>query len=160
MNEASELPRLTGDALLEWMVAGERRNRARRSGPDGQDLPPYPACTVCHTPVDSQDITLGMADVDDRVVTNKPCGHRVAFNLNAAKQKVARVQAIVDQEERQAAEPPEQDTDTEVASLRRQVAAARKYAAAMRDFCSPHGVSVHYADQLEAAMDRAKEEQA
>jgi hypothetical protein len=39
----------------------------------------------------------------------------------------------------------------------REVAAARKYAAEMRDFCSPHGVSVHYADQLIAAMDRAKE---
>ncbi|MDX2838019.1 hypothetical protein PV377_03195 [Streptomyces ipomoeae] len=38
-----------------------------------------------------------------------------------------------------------------------EVAAARKYAAEMRDFCSPHSVSVHYADQLTEAMDRAKE---
>lgn len=46
----------------------------------------------------------------------------------------------------------------EVASLRAEVAAARKYAGEMRAFCSPHGVSVHYADQLEYAMDRAKEQ--
>lgn len=39
----------------------------------------------------------------------------------------------------------------------REVAAARKYAADMRDFCSPHGVSVHYANQLVEVMDRAKE---
>ena len=42
----------------------------------------------------------------------------------------------------------------------RQVAAARRFAGEMREFCSPHGVSVHYADQLEAAMDRAKEDSA
>jgi hypothetical protein len=30
----------------------------------------------------------------------------------------------------------------------------------MRDFCSPHGVSVDYADRLIEAMDRAKEGQA
>jgi hypothetical protein len=30
----------------------------------------------------------------------------------------------------------------------------------MRNFCSPHGVSVHYAEQLVQAMDRAKEDQA
>lgn len=39
----------------------------------------------------------------------------------------------------------------------REVAAARKYAAEMQEFCSPHGVSVHYADQLIEAMDRAKD---
>ena len=46
---------------------------------------------------------------------------------------------------------------TELASLRREVAAARKFAGEMRDFCSPHGVASDYADQLEAAMDRAKQ---
>lgn len=44
-----------------------------------------------------------------------------------------------------------------VGPLLAEVKAARKFAGEMRDFCSPHGVSVHYADQLEAAMDRAKE---
>lgn len=44
-----------------------------------------------------------------------------------------------------------------VGPLLAEVAAARKYAGEMRNFCSPHGVSMHYADQLEAAMDRAKE---
>jgi hypothetical protein len=47
--------------------------------------------------------------------------------------------------------------DREMEQLRAQVEAARRFAAEMRDFCSPHGVSVHYADQLTAAMDRAKE---
>lgn len=40
--------------------------------------------------------------------------------------------------------------------LEAEISAARKYAADMRDFCSPHGVSVHYADQLIEVMDRAK----
>lgn len=56
-----------------------------------------------------------------------------------------------------------EDDDPEVLRHRaetaeREVTAARKYAAEMREFCSPHGVSVHYADQLEAAMDRARGE--
>lgn len=51
----------------------------------------------------------------------------------------------------------ERIAEDEMAELRREVAAARKYAAEMRDFASPHGVSVHYADQLLEAMDRAKE---
>lgn len=50
----------------------------------------------------------------------------------------------------------ERIAEDEMAELRREVAAARKFAGEMREFCSPHGVSVHYADQLEAAMDRAK----
>lgn len=53
----------------------------------------------------------------------------------------------------------ERIAEDEMATLRAEVAAARKFAAEMRDFCSPHGVSVDYADQLEAAMDRAKESQ-
>jgi hypothetical protein len=44
-----------------------------------------------------------------------------------------------------------------VGPLLAEVAAARKFAGEMRDFCSPHGVSVDYADRLEEAMDRAKE---
>lgn len=44
-----------------------------------------------------------------------------------------------------------------VGPLLAEVKAARKFAAEMRGFCSPHGVSVDYADRLEAAMDRAKE---
>lgn len=43
--------------------------------------------------------------------------------------------------------------------LEAEIAAARQYAEEMRGFCSPHGVSVHYADQLVEAMDRAREEQ-
>ncbi|MEU1133560.1 hypothetical protein ABZ383_27510 [Streptomyces sp. NPDC005900] len=46
----------------------------------------------------------------------------------------------------------------ENARLRAQVAAARRFAEEMRDFCSPHGVAVDYADRLIEAMDRAKEE--
>jgi len=51
-----------------------------------------------------------------------------------------------------------EDTGDRVQALEAQVAAARRFAAEMRDFCSPHGVAGHYADQLTAAMDRAKED--
>jgi hypothetical protein len=44
-----------------------------------------------------------------------------------------------------------------VGPLLAEVAAARKFAGEMRDFCSPHGVAVDYADRLVEAMDRAKE---
>lgn len=44
----------------------------------------------------------------------------------------------------------------EMKALRAEVAAARAFAAEMREFCSPHGVSVGYADRLIEAMDRAK----
>ncbi|WP_371099895.1 hypothetical protein [Streptomyces sp. PU_AKi4] len=46
----------------------------------------------------------------------------------------------------------------EINRLKAEVSAARKFAGEMRDFCSPHGVSVDYADRLIEAMDRAKEE--
>jgi hypothetical protein len=45
----------------------------------------------------------------------------------------------------------------EIVALRAEVAAARKFAGEMRDFCSPHGVSVDYAERLLEGMDRAKE---
>jgi hypothetical protein len=44
----------------------------------------------------------------------------------------------------------------EINRLKAEVAAARKFAAEMREFCSPHGVAVDYADRLIEAMDRAK----
>lgn len=44
-----------------------------------------------------------------------------------------------------------------VGPLLAEVAAARKFADEMRDFCSPHGVATDYADRLFEAMDRAKE---
>lgn len=43
-----------------------------------------------------------------------------------------------------------------VEHLDAEAAAARKYAEEMRGFCSPHGVSVHYADQLLAVMNEAR----
>jgi hypothetical protein len=46
----------------------------------------------------------------------------------------------------------------EIAALRAEVAAARKFAGEMRDFCSPHAVAADYADRLLEAMDRAKEQ--
>lgn len=46
---------------------------------------------------------------------------------------------------------------TLVGPLLAELAAARKFAGEMRDFCSPHGVATGYADQLLEAMDRAKE---
>jgi hypothetical protein len=47
--------------------------------------------------------------------------------------------------------------DMELAQARAEAAAARKFAGEMRDFCSPHGVAMGYADRLVEAMDRAKE---
>ncbi|MDX2800142.1 hypothetical protein [Streptomyces scabiei] len=49
------------------------------------------------------------------------------------------------------------DREQELAVLRAETAAARKFAAEMRDFCSPHGVAADYADRLVEAMDRARE---
>jgi hypothetical protein len=46
----------------------------------------------------------------------------------------------------------------QLASLRAEVAAARKFAAEMREFCSPHGVATDYADRLVEVMDRANAE--
>lgn len=46
--------------------------------------------------------------------------------------------------------------EAQVRRLEAEVAAARRFAAEMRDFCSPHGVAVDYADRLIEAMDRAK----
>lgn len=45
-----------------------------------------------------------------------------------------------------------------VGPLLAEVKAARQFAAEMREYCSPHGVSVHYADRLIEVMDRAKNE--
>lgn len=42
--------------------------------------------------------------------------------------------------------------------LEAEVAAARLFAAEMRDFCSPHAIAADYADRLVEAMDRAKGE--
>lgn len=53
----------------------------------------------------------------------------------------------------------ERIAEDEMRSLRAEVAAARKFAAEMREFCSPHGVAADYADRLVEAMDRAKERQ-
>lgn len=73
---------------------------------------------------------------------------RLLAYLRQAGLSTARAEANLDayaQEWRERAEAAEQE-----------VAAARKYADEMRDFCSPHGVSMHYADQLITAMDRAR----
>ncbi|MFD9249576.1 hypothetical protein [Streptomyces bottropensis] len=48
------------------------------------------------------------------------------------------------------------DREQELAVLRAEVAAARQYAEDMREFASPHNVSVHYAEQLTGVMDRAR----
>jgi len=50
-----------------------------------------------------------------------------------------------------------EDAGDRARTLEAEVAAARRFAAEMRDFCSPHGVATMYADQLTKAMDQAKE---
>lgn len=46
---------------------------------------------------------------------------------------------------------------TLVGPLLAELTAARQFAAELREYCSPHGVSVHYADRLIEVMDQAKE---
>ncbi|MGW2520504.1 hypothetical protein ACWC09_26515 [Streptomyces sp. NPDC001617] len=101
MNETTNVPQLTGDQLLELMVAGERRNRQRRRG-ETDELAPYAPCPVCRQPVAEQSVTLGTADEDDRVLTVQPCGHRTVYNLKVAQQMVLKAQQIVDAEEKSA----------------------------------------------------------
>ncbi|MCF0086665.1 MULTISPECIES: hypothetical protein [unclassified Streptomyces] len=80
------------------------------------------------------------------------------------EEKVAREQKLVDAHratigELRAAETRGQaaEKDRALTQALAEVAAARKFAAEMRDFCSPHGVAVDYAERLEQAMDRAKD---
>lgn len=51
----------------------------------------------------------------------------------------------------------DREEQQELAALRAEVAAARKFAGEMRDFCSPHGVAADYADRLLEAMNQARE---
>ncbi|MCX4885924.1 hypothetical protein [Streptomyces sp. NBC_00847] len=141
MNDQTGPPRLTRDQLSELLLADEQQRRA----PD--TAVPLPDCFLCGRPATGMSSTLGCRDVDERVVTLRPCGHRLAFNVGVAERMQAKMGA--------AAGPA--SAPSEVGVLRAEVAAARRFAGEMREFCSPHGVSVHYADQLEAAMDRAKE---
>jgi hypothetical protein len=248
------IPRLTGDQLLELMVACELRNRQRRAT-DEEPTAPFRPCPLCGQPVDTQTVTLGLKDFDERVLTVGPCGCRMTYNLKVAKQYVSRANDLADQAEEAATEATEADTcrpvevdgelvrvrgsgklteegqeavaalvrvakaklvaeapervgylqeklrlahkarrakehqldgvrralcdagfmeeddpyghadldevirqaGTLVGPLVAEVAAAREFAGEMREFASPHGVSVDYADRLLEAMDRAKE---
>lgn len=51
----------------------------------------------------------------------------------------------------------DREEQDEMKVLRAEVAAARKFAGEMRDFCSPHAIAADYADRLLEAMDQAKE---
>lgn len=68
-----------------------------------------------------------------------------------------RLQLVTDEKVAYVTGPTTELLCAEIRRLKAEVAAARKYAGEMRDFCSPHGVSVHYAAQLLEAMDQAKE---
>lgn len=141
MNDLPTLPSLTDDQVLQLALA-ERR---------GQQPPP---CFVCGQTVLDPTLTLGPGGEEKRMLVVAPCGHRMTYNANTAKRKYSEADQLIAAEQAGHGAATEA---TELHRLRAQVAAARKYAAEMRDFCSPHGVSVDYADQLEAAMDRAKE---
>lgn len=141
--DLTEFPRLTGAQILQLIQANNR----------GEN----PPCFVCGEVVADQTFTLGTGSEEERVVVNAPCGHRMTYNANVARQKAAEarqitVQAAATEATESAAE------DSELESLRREVAAARKFAAEMREFCSPQDVGVDWADRLIEAMDRAKEE--
>lgn len=99
MTNHPEPLKLSRDQLRTLMVASERRNRQWRDGSMAAPTP-FPACAVCGVAVDSQKATLGLDDVDERVLTVGPCGHRMSYNLKVAQQLVDRVQQIVDEEEK------------------------------------------------------------
>lgn len=140
--DLTEFPRLTGDQILQLVQASDRVEK--------------PPCFVCGAAVADQSFTLGAAAEEDRVLVNAPCGHRMTYNANIARQKAAEArQNTVQAAATEATEPAAEDSELE--SLRREVAAARQFAAEMREFCSPHGVAADYADRLLEAMDRAKE---
>lgn len=168
LNDVTPLPQLKGAQLLEQLVVDELRRRQRSRG-NKSLLWPFPPCPVCGQHVDAQAFTLGVDDFDDRVLRNDPCGHRVKCSMKAVAQLVDQAQVLADEREAgpvaggkpaqaatEATEPAAEDSELE--SLRREVAAARRFAAEMREFCSPHGVAADYADRLIEAMDRAKEE--
>lgn len=50
---------------------------------------------------------------------------------------------------------PENPRDAELARLRAQVAAARKFAEEMHSYCSPYGIAAEYAQRLHARLDAA-----
>jgi len=162
LNDVTPLPRLKGEQLLEQLVVDELRRRQRHRGMTL--LQPYPLCPVCGQIVDEQHLILGIVDIDARTLRNDPCGHRLTYNLKTVEQLVGRAQAIADERENrpagsgaatEATEPAAEESDLE--ALRREVAAARTYAEEMREFCSPHGVSADYANELLQRMDRARE---
>jgi hypothetical protein len=68
-----------------------------------------------------------------------------------------RLRLLTDEKAADVAGPTTELLCEEIRLLKAEVAAARKFAGEMRDFCSPHGVAADYADRLVEAMDRAKE---
>lgn len=137
------LPRLTITELRQLLTAAQSAK---------QDPAVLPDCFVCQATVTACTATLGTGSEDERVVTVQPCGHRMTYSLEVAEMLAARMKG---QAATEATEPAGEDTELE--ALRREVAAARQFAAEMREFCSPHGVAPDYADRLLDAMDRAKE---
>lgn len=101
MTEQTDPLKLSGAQLLALMVAGERRNRQSRDAGSTEALAPFPACAVCDGSVERQTVTLGLVDVDERVLTVWQCGHRMSYNLKVAQQMVSRVQQIVDDQEKE-----------------------------------------------------------
>lgn len=169
LNDVTPLPQLKGAQLLEQLVIDELRRRQRSRG-NKLLLWPFPPCPVCGQHVDAQAFTLGVDDFDDRVLRNDPCGHRLKCSMKAVAQLVDQAQVLADEREArpvaggkpaeaatEATEPAVEDSELE--SLRREVAAARQFAAEMREFCSPPDVGADWADRLLDAMDRVQGEQ-
>ena len=100
MTGQDEALKLSKDQLRTLMVASERRNRQSRDADSAAPEAPFPPCAVCGAAVDSQKATLGLSDVDERILTVGPCGHRMSYNLKAALRLVDEVQQIVDEEEK------------------------------------------------------------
>ncbi|MDX2986428.1 hypothetical protein [Streptomyces caniscabiei] len=94
MTDQTDVHDLTDDELLPMMVSNEYRNREKRRGHTIL-LHPFPPCTVCHEPVLDQPVSEGVDPFAERLVVNRPCGHRLRFTLEAAERLVDQVQHIV-----------------------------------------------------------------
>lgn len=104
MTVQTSIPRLTGEELLTLMVAHELRTRQQRRGHLGPPEP-FPPCPVCQVTVTRQDTTLGLEDEHQKVLTLRPCGHRMSYNLKVVYQLHGKARELADQREAVAARP-------------------------------------------------------
>ncbi|MET8585671.1 hypothetical protein ABZX39_33110 [Streptomyces collinus] len=100
MTNSTSLPALTGEQLLPLLVADKLRHQ-QHDYDHPLRLAPLPPCPLCQSDVTKQTFTLGMGDLDERVLTCEPCGHRMTYSLRVAEQLQGQAQRLAVQEEEQ-----------------------------------------------------------